>query len=165
MPIPEEFVREAIYAQERAALLGQEEALGIDRLFVELKVEHLVTLRRILAAIVAETGSPRAAYYEGCVAQTLKVLHKVCPQCGRDHDRDLLDSNHEPLAAPEPQEGEAEEGEALFPDPAEMERYSLTISEGGHIVCRFCGMPATVRARQTLGDGCPFCSGPSGSRR
>jgi hypothetical protein len=102
LPIPEE-MKEAIKNEMASQQMTIESVRhDIQRLFEELSMEHLLTLRHLFSHLVAAEDGRYAAYLEGTAAATLYHRFHVCPSCGKDHDKELLEAAHAELKQPEP---------------------------------------------------------------
>jgi hypothetical protein len=95
LPIPEE-MKEAIrntMAQQQMTVESFRH--DVQRLFEELKMEHLLTLRHLFSHLMSADDGRYAAYLEGTAAATLFHRFHVCPSCGKDHDKELLETSME----------------------------------------------------------------------
>jgi hypothetical protein len=60
------------------------------RLFEELDLDQLQSLKQMFNFIVQSTNSPMAASWEGMIAHALKVRFNICITCNVDHDKEVI---------------------------------------------------------------------------
>lgn len=95
--MPEEIRKQMEEHQQRAEMAADSYRHDVTRLFAELPLDQLMTLRNMLHQLVFDEDGRLAAYYEGQVSSALRFVHNVCPSCGVDHDKEA--ANFEPAPA------------------------------------------------------------------
>lgn len=167
MPNPEEMKR----IQDEHEMSLEAFRHDVQRLFDELSVDHLVTLRMLLHQIASGGLESYAAYLEGIAAATLHVKHNRCAGCGKDHNEELL-APSEKVDTTEPR---VEPGDELMVTDDENlsveENYKRNLKlfrvahpedlpgMGGPVVCVDCsyGYPSLEDRMLRSPDDCPGC--------
>lgn len=138
----------------------------IQRLFDELSVEHLMTLRRLLTLIAQQTDATLASYLEGVASTTLHLKHDVCGGCGKNHLNDLLENETKSNEAAANTDNSNEQLNALNNFKENLFVYQVVLPDGSHtlndpVICIYCGevFESLEKRMETFPGpaGCPGC--------
>ena len=83
---PSEFQEQMKAQQERAQMEYEETIHGMYRTIEEMELDHLKMIRMMLHNL---GDTPQAlGFWEGVIQTTISRREKVCPACGKDHDKE-----------------------------------------------------------------------------
>lgn len=166
--VPED-VRAAFQQQiDQQEMMGEVRRQDIERLFDEMSVEHLTTLRMILGDLAVENSGRYSSYLGGIAATTLHLKYKVCGGCGKDHSLEI----NQPEPEPKPERPAAQEQlELPFAGAESVELASKALydeygvepvpDEPGKVRCIECGTISQSlddrMLRKPKVDGCEGC--------
>jgi hypothetical protein len=93
-------LREAIESQVAQAEMGMDSTLHeIYSMFDEIEIDYLEIIRRLLHNCA---GEPQASgFWEGIILSKIAQRRKVCPACGKDHEKqaqEMLEAERARLA-------------------------------------------------------------------
>lgn len=106
---------------QRAEMAADSYRHDVTRLFNELQLDQLMTLRNMMHQLVFSEDGKLAAYYEGQVATVLQIRHNVCPSCGVDHDKEAAEFKEDGDEVPPTEANLASETIGEYRDKAESQ--------------------------------------------
>jgi hypothetical protein len=174
--LPDEVKESMRAAYERHQMEHDVVAHELVRALMEMDVDHLSALHRILG--ICKDDTTAIAYYIGVVSVLRSTRTKLCLACGKNHDEALhamfQDESGAPKADPNApatpgispaiagQDGESDSTELSDADRADlMELYNLIQHPNGRIFCGGCGQKYVSLEDRMLREpgpaGCDSC--------